>query len=699
MLQNYIKDKKTHTPRSALNDTRGNLMRIKGINMALREQKNIIIVLCVLLVTTFARASSPELAAIRDSLREFRLGWTEEAIADRLKVASDSDEIYALYAESMTCRYYLGDPDSVVSLARRCNDYVGRNGENPALREIRLRALRALGAVYTQYVSQPDSAIHYQQLALKASDPDNMVEWLVSYGNLADAYKYAGDYVNSIATYREAILKADSAGVDPYGRLDLYCGLAACYTDLRDFEDSGEWWDTAERLWLQMNKTDKSRYLNNRGNDYFYQKDYDGALRMFLRLDSLCADDSDLDWDRLLCHVNLSDVYLKLGETDKACQLIGETDSFFTKVQPNPAVISYIRTQEMDLLRQQGDHEGVERLIRDNPLPEGIRPDQAVLRLDFLRKYYREKHDYRLALEYEDRYRHLDDSLRDERIRLKSAELESRYLRDATILHQQVAISEKEAHLMRTYVIAAIALLGIVLLTAVILIQRIQRRNEARRFRDNIIEMRMENNRNRITPHFIYNALNHEILAREKGEPTRMPVLVDLLRRGQLLASDLCISLDKELEFIDLYLDVEKNVTGPVDYHVDVAGNIDLRRVMLPSMTIQIFVENAVKHAFRLMTPGMRRLLEIKVSDTGESTLIEITNNGLAESVNPSKDSTGTGMRVIFQTIQMLNERNRRKIELTIDHTDTCGNERLYTVRLSIPHGFDFTSPYNQKHK
>lgn len=644
---------------------------------------------------TSAPVDYPALAEIGDSLRAFNLAWVQNAVSERLTETTDSDEIYALLSDVMTCRYYLGDPDSTIALARRCLQYTSDDRSSSLRRDIRQRALRGLGAVYTQYYSQPDSAIHYHRIVLDETEPGDILSLLVNYGNLADAYKYAGDYVGSVGTYRQALLISDSLGIKTAGQIDLICGLAACYTDLRNFDESTVWWDKAAALWPVMNKAERSRYLNNRGSDYYYRQDYDRSLDLFLRLDSLCEGDPDMVWDRLLCHVNLADIYLKKGLPDMARPLIMETSEFFTEEQPNPAVISYIRTQEMDLARQEGDFARVDRLIRDNPVTEGIRPDQAVLRLDFLRRYYREKPDYRLAMEYEDKFRALDDSLRDERVRMKSAELRSRHERDETILRQRVTISEKETRLMRTYAIVAAAGLALILLICVVVAQRWQRRNESRRFHDNIVKMRMDNIRNRITPHFIYNALNHEILAREQGSATRMPVLVDLLRRGQMLASDFCIPLDEELKFIELYLDVESGVTGPIDYRLRVAEGIDLHSVMLPSMTIQIFVENAVKHAFRCMPEGLRRVLVIDVSHRDGRTFIEISNNGSSTAPVTPRDSTGTGMRVVFQTIHMLNEHNRDKIEIEIDRQPVAENDSVYIVRLSIPDSFDFGSSLN----
>ena len=628
---------------------------------------------------------------LNDSITRFNLKWALATINRELENTSDSDRYYLLLSQKVRCFYPMGYVDSTISLANRCLEYARSRDLNFTRRRIMVQCYSMLGGVYTQYVSQPDSALACQKRALALTTPDNYPELLTAHNNLADAYKFNGDFPDAISTYQRAIFIADSVKASPADFIPLYAGIAGCYTELRNFEESARWWNRAYELWPCMPSADKSRYLNNRGNDYFYKRDYQGALRMFTQLDSLCAGSEELGWDRLLCHVNLADVYLKLGLPDSAAPLIDETMEFFTSIQANEAVMSYLYTQQMDLARQRRDFATTDRLIAAHPLPQGMRPDQAVLRLDFLRNYYAERNDAPNALKYENLYRELEDSLRDERVRQVTAELKSRHERDETILEQRVTISDGRSRLMRTYAITGFAVAAVILLLALMANQLAKRRAEQKKFHDNIVNMRMDNIRHRITPHFIYNALTHEVIAQQKGQPTQMPVLVNLLRRAQMLASDFCIPIDEELAFIKLYLKVERQACGDIDYKVEVDDDIDLHKVTLPSMTIQIFVENAVKHAFRLMPPEAYRMLRIKVNRYGSGTRIEISNNGTADDTPRPNDSTGTGMRVIYQTIQMLNERNREKIDISIGRRHSDAGP-LYVVTLTIPDNFDFTS-------
>ena len=116
----------------------------------------------------------------------------------------------------------------------------------------------------------------------------------------------------------------------------------------------------------------------------------------------------------------------------------------------------------------------------------------------------------------------------------------------------------------------------------------------ARRF------VRMENIRNRVSPHFIFNVLNREINSHSNGYSENMRQLVKLMRRNLELTEHLCVTLDEELDFVHTYIDLERKSMGDtfaLSLHVD--KTIDLTREILPSMMIQIPVENAIKHALR----------------------------------------------------------------------------------------------------
>jgi LytS/YehU family sensor histidine kinase len=100
-------------------------------------------------------------------------------------------------------------------------------------------------------------------------------------------------------------------------------------------------------------------------------------------------------------------------------------------------------------------------------------------------------------------------------------------------------------------------------------------------------------------------------------------------------------------------------------------------------MTIQIFVENAIKH-------GLQRRggeLTIRVSRQDDSTLIEVIDNG--QGLGTSAPKEHTGMKVVRQTIQMLNDHNHRQITFGIGNWQKDGESGCRTWLL-VPDDFNY---------
>ena len=124
-----------------------------------------------------------------------------------------------------------------------------------------------------------------------------------------------------------------------------------------------------------------------------------------------------------------------------------------------------------------------------------------------------------------------------------------------------------------------------------------------------INSLQLDNVRNRISPHFIFNVLNHEMSRlKDEADKTNLLTLVHLLRRQLELADQISISLADELDFVKSFLALEKQSLGDdFEFVLDVDPSIDLNRISIPSMSIYILAENAVKHSL-YMKQGNRKL-------------------------------------------------------------------------------------------
>ena len=116
----------------------------------------------------------------------------------------------------------------------------------------------------------------------------------------------------------------------------------------------------------------------------------------------------------------------------------------------------------------------------------------------------------------------MDDSIRNERVEMRTADLALRYQQDSTVMAQKVFIREKENEVLelRQMETLWIALTTITLLVVVFvyLYSKKKRALLLAQNRRTVSSLRLENIRNRLSPHFIFNVLNQEMAGRKAEE-------------------------------------------------------------------------------------------------------------------------------------------------------------------------------------
>ena len=125
------------------------------------------------------------------------------------------------------------------------------------------------------------------------------------------------------------------------------------------------------------------------------------------------------------------------------------------------------------------------------------------------------------------------------------------------------------------------------------------------------------------------------------------------------------------------------------EFEIKIANNINAESIKVLSMIIQIPVENAIKHALR-PKQGLKTL-SITVTGNQEKTFIKIVDNGLGykPGINTKSKGTGIGLKVIYQTMAVLNNNNKLKIEFDIQNIieqDKTGTE----VSITVPNKYNF---------
>lgn len=148
------------------------------------------------------------------------------------------------------------------------------------------------------------------------------------------------------------------------------------------------------------------------------------------------------------------------------------------------------------------------------------------------------------------------------------------------------------------------------------------------------------------------------------------------------------VSLKEELGFVDYYISVERSCIGDdFEFSIEAPAEDVLQNIMVPSMFIQILVENAIKHG--LKRRAGHKSLKVCVTVDKSRCNITVTDNGAGFDIRHSDpNSTGTGLKVIRSSINVINRDNKRKIRLGIRNiTGGDGKMAGCEVSLSLPLG------------
>ena len=163
-------------------------------------------------------------------------------------------------------------------------------------------------------------------------------------------------------------------------------------------------------------------------------------------------------------------------------------------------------------------------------------------------------------------------------------------------------------------------------------------------------------------------------------------LLVQAIRNNLLVSEKIAITLSEEIEIVRNFLDLKQSINKEFPtIKWEMAEKVDMQ-TLIPSMIMQIPIENAIKYAFDSYEEGNNNSLTIKISETNEMLSIYIEDNGTG--YNPdrfanSAKGTGTGLKVLFRTIDLLNTKNQQKIEFKIENLGTLSTE-LHGTKVSV---------------
>jgi two-component system, LytTR family, sensor kinase len=174
---------------------------------------------------------------------------------------------------------------------------------------------------------------------------------------------------------------------------------------------------------------------------------------------------------------------------------------------------------------------------------------------------------------------------------------------------------------------------------------------ETARLNEQLSRAQLDALRRQIEPHFLFNTLNAIAgLVREKRNDdavTMIAGLSDFLRRLLKDSTSQQASLGEEVEFAQKYLDIQKvRFVERLQFSVDVPSDLMLARV--PTLILQLMVENAIKHGIAQRAQGGE--IRIAASRSQDRLTLSVYNDGPAARWEKIDDGVGlSNMRTRLQ--------------------------------------------------
>ena len=181
------------------------------------------------------------------------------------------------------------------------------------------------------------------------------------------------------------------------------------------------------------------------------------------------------------------------------------------------------------------------------------------------------------------------------------------------------------------------------------------------------LEANLSSVKEQLSPHFLFNTLNTlSTLTQEEKVKDYVSELAQVYRYVLLLEKKNIVSLKEELDFIQSYLYIIKSrLENAIDINIQV--DKDLLNTLLPPLTLQLLIENAIKHNIA----SISKPLKIYLYNTSKDYLI------IANDLQPklsTQYSTGIGLNNVAQRYKLLFDR-----DILIEKSDIT-----FTIKLPV---------------
>ncbi len=208
-------------------------------------------------------------------------------------------------------------------------------------------------------------------------------------------------------------------------------------------------------------------------------------------------------------------------------------------------------------------------------------------------------------------------------------------------------------------------------------------------------ENKMAALRAQMNPHFIFNSLNtvNGFIMRQdsKGAIEYVSQFSKLMRKTLEHSRVGSISLEEEIELLELYLKIEaRRFSQPFTYSITTGNEVDMFGVKIPSMLLQPFVENAIKHGLFHKKEAGHINIAFLLENGSLKCVVEDNGVGRAKAAEinaqQGRSHVSRGLEIVEERLEILHKSSPEKGAIkTIDLFDLQRNPIGTRVEIKLP--------------
>ncbi len=208
--------------------------------------------------------------------------------------------------------------------------------------------------------------------------------------------------------------------------------------------------------------------------------------------------------------------------------------------------------------------------------------------------------------------------------------------------------------------------------------------------------LEMQSLRAQLNPHFMFNSLNaiQELILMEENDKShsylaRFSKLLRLLLEN---TEKPFIPLQREIDFIQLYLSLENLRIPELQFSVTVDPAIDTEQISIPNMILQPYIENAIWHG--LSHKPTDKKLQIRITKTNGAIQYEIEDNGVGRKRSAElkslfrKEHKSKGMELLSKRFKLLSKELGADIITNYEDVMNNGEVAGTLVTIKVPNNF-----------